>query len=122
MHTLMPAMAFRDGRPWLAFGSMGGDGQPQTHLQVLTRMIDDGNDPQQAIDAPRWVVSPADWSVAAETPFADEVLDDLRARGHDVRLRGPYATQMGHAHAIEVTDTGYATGTDPRAEGAALGL
>jgi len=122
MHTLMPAMAFRDGRPWLAFGSMGGDGQPQTHLQVLTRMIDDGDDPQQAIEAPRWVVSPTDWSVAAETRFADEVLDDLRARGHDVQLRGPYATQMGHAHAIEVTDTGYATGTDPRAEGAALGL
>ena len=49
-------MAFRDGKPWLVFGTMGGDGQAQTHLQFLTRVIDDGLDIQDAIDAPRWVV------------------------------------------------------------------
>src|SRR5207249_722980 len=63
LHTLIPAMAFRDGRPWMAFGSMGGHGQAQIHVQVLARIVDDGDDPQRAIDAPRWIVDPDDWTV-----------------------------------------------------------
>ena len=122
MHTLMPAMAFRDGTPWLVFGTMGGDGQAQTQVEFLSHVVDDGLDIQQAIDAPRWVVSPADWSVAAEGRFGDAVLRALRVRGHRVEAVGPYETRMGHAHAIEVTEHGYAAATDPRAEGAALGL
>ena len=122
MHTLMPAMAFRDGEPWLVFGSMGGDGQAQTHLQVFDRIIDDGRDIQDAISAPRWVVSPADWSVTAESRFPDELLSGLAARGHDVRTVDAYDNGMGHAHAIELIDGGYACATDPRAEGAAVGL
>lgn len=121
MHTLMPAMVLRDGRPWLVFGSMGGDGQAQTHVQFLSRVIDDGTDVGSAIDAPRWVVSPADWSVAAESRFG-EVLTGLNRRGHSVSTAGPYETQMGHAHAIEVTEAGYTAASDPRSEGAALGL
>jgi gamma-glutamyltranspeptidase/glutathione hydrolase len=121
MHTLIPAMAFRGGEPWLVFGSMGGDGQAQTHLQLLTRIVVDGEDVQRAIDAPRWVTSPRDWSVRAESRFDGAVLDGLRDRGHEVREVGPYDVGMGHAHAIEIGD-GYAAGTDPRAEGAALGL
>jgi gamma-glutamyltranspeptidase/glutathione hydrolase len=122
MHTLMPAMALRDGRPWLVFGTMGGDGQAQTHVQFLSHVIDDGLNVQDAIDAPRWAVSPADWSVAAESRFGEGVLRALQVRGHRVDAVGPFETQMGHAHAIEVTDVGYAAATDPRAEGAALGL
>lgn len=122
MHTLMPAMAFRNGRPWLVFGTMGGDGQAQTHVQFLSRVVDEGQGIQSAIDAPRWVVSAADWSVAAESRFGEGVLRALRARGHRLTTVGPYETRMGHAHAIEVTPDGYAAATDPRAEGAALGL
>jgi gamma-glutamyltranspeptidase/glutathione hydrolase len=122
MHTLMPAMAYRDGEPWLVFGTMGGDGQAQTHLQFLTRVIDDELDIQEAIDAPRWVVSPNDWSVRAESRFDRNMLLELSGRGHHVTTAGPFDTGMGHAHAIEVTDYGYAAATDPRAEGAALGL
>ncbi len=122
LHTLMPGMAFRDGEPWLVFGTMGGDGQAQTHLQILTRMIDGTDDPQQAISAPRWEVSPTDWTVSCESRFPDGTAEDLRARGHTVEAMGPYEIKMGHAHAIEVVDGGYAAGTDPRAEGAALGL
>lgn len=122
MHTLMPAMAFRDGEPWLVFGTMGGDGQAQTHLQFLTRVIDDGLDIQDAIDAPRWVVSPQDWSVRAESRFQHDLLVELGARGHAVTKAGAFDVGMGHAHAIEVTSYGYACATDPRAEGAALGL
>ncbi len=58
LHTLIPGLALRDGRPWLVFGSEGGHGQAQTHLQVLTRMLVDGADPQAAITAPRFTVDP----------------------------------------------------------------
>ena len=123
MHTLMPAMAFRDGKPWLVFGTMGGDGQAQTHLQFLNRVIDDGRDIQDAIDAPRWVVSPGDWSVRAESRFsARHAAGAAAAADTTSRRSAPFDTGMGHAHAIEVTDYGYAAATDPRAEGAALGL
>jgi gamma-glutamyltranspeptidase/glutathione hydrolase len=54
MHTLMPAIVLRGGRPYLAVGTMGGDAQPQIHAQLLTAMLDFGLNPQQAIAAPRW--------------------------------------------------------------------
>jgi gamma-glutamyltranspeptidase / glutathione hydrolase len=122
LHTLIPAMAFREGRPWLVFGAMGGDGQAQTHLQLLARIADDGEDIQRAIDAPRWLVSPLDWSVTAESRLDPATLDDLRARGHRLAATEDYHSMMGHAHAIVVADDGYRVATDPRAEGAALGL
>lgn len=122
MHTLIPAMAFRDGAPWLAFGTMGGDGQAQTHLQLLTRIVDDGEDLQRAVDAPRWYVDPADWGVTAESRLPDEVVGGLRALGHRLSTTGPFDSLMGHAHAVALDAGGYAAATDPRAEGAALGL
>jgi len=122
MHTLMPGMAFRDGKPWLVFGTMGGDGQAQTHLQFLSKVIDDGSDIQDAIDAPRWRASHVDWSVATESRFGPEIAEGLRALGHETIKASAFDGGMGHAHAIEVSDAGYAAATDPRAEGAALGL
>ena len=121
MHTLIPALALRGGRPWLSFGTMGGDGQAQTHLQVLVGMIDDGLDPQDAIDAPRWVVSPADGSVLVEEPLAG-FAEELRARGHRVRVVAARSSQMGHAHAIRVDADGYTGGSDLRAEGCFLSV
>jgi gamma-glutamyltranspeptidase len=101
---------------------MGGDGQVQTHLQFLARKVDDGLDVQEAITAPRWVVSPADWSVTAESRFDRGILDGLRDRGHMLNVMDPYDALMGHAHAIETAEHGFFAATDPRAEGAALGL
>jgi len=118
LHTLVPAMALRDGKPWLAFGTMGGDGQIQTHVQLLAHMVDERLDPQAAIDAPRWFVSPSDWSVAVEEDIGGAVIDGLRARGHRVDVVDPFNEVMGHAHAIEVVEGGYRAGTDPRTEGA----
>jgi gamma-glutamyltranspeptidase/glutathione hydrolase len=117
----MPGMAFRDTKPWLVFGTMGGDGQAQTHVQFLSRVIDDGADIQDAIDAPRWRASHVDWSVATESRFGP-IADGLRALGHETIKASAFDGGMGHAHAIEVTGSGYAAATDPRAEGAALGL
>ena len=122
MHTLIPATALRGGVPWLVVGTMGGDGQAQPHLQLLARIVHDGLDVQAAIDGPRWFVSPSDWSVAAESRFPPEVLDGLRDRGHRVSGVEPYDPLMGHAHAILATSEGYAAASDPRSEGAALGL
>ena len=122
MHTLIPALAFRDGTPALVFGAMGGHTQAQTHLQMLTHFCHDGDDPQAAITAPRWAVDPDRWHVNIENRFDEDVVDGLRARGHDVRVTRPFDDGMGHAHAIECLPRGYRAATDPRAEGAAAGL
>jgi gamma-glutamyltranspeptidase/glutathione hydrolase len=122
LHTLIPAMALRGNRPWVVFGTMGGDGQAQIHLQLLARIVDDGRALQPAIDAPRWVVSPSDWSVTAESRFGAATVDGLRARGHRVSVTGELDRAMGHAHAIMVDGDGYLGATDPRAEGAVLYL
>ena len=127
LHTLIPSLALRDGRPWLVFGTMGGDGQPQTHLQVYSRILA-GEDPQEAVDAPRWVVSPTDGSVAIEATADPAVTGGLRARGHQVEVLGDRESLMGHAHAIRYDEgaaaggpAGYTGATDPRAEGAVVG-
>jgi gamma-glutamyltranspeptidase/glutathione hydrolase len=122
MHTLIPAMAMRDGAPWTVFGSMGGDSQAQIQVELLARLVDDADDPQDALDAPRWCIDPASWTLRAEQAFGPEWFDALRALGHDPQRAGPIDTGMGHAHAIQRTPNGYAVATEPRAEGAALGL
>jgi gamma-glutamyltranspeptidase/glutathione hydrolase len=122
LHTLIPALALRDGAPWLAFGTMGGHGQAQTHVQLLARVVDDRDDVLRAISAPRWLVDLNDWSVTAEDRFADEVFDGLAKRGHRVARAPAFVQSMGHAHAIEVVPGGFASATDPRAEGAPAGF
>jgi gamma-glutamyltranspeptidase len=122
LHTLMPAFAFRDGKPWMALGTMGGDGQPQTQLQILNRVVDDGMNIQDAIEAGRWVISPGDWSVQAETRLGPDVIAGLRELGHDVDEIRHTDPTFGHAHAIQVTSTGYAAAYDRRSQGAALGF
>lgn len=120
LHTLIPSVALAEGRTRLVFGTMGGDGQPQTHVQVHARLAA-GEDLQHAIAAPRWLVSPTDGSVAIEARADAAVVAGLRERGHDVRVLGPYEATMGHAHAIRYDEHGYAAATDPRAEGAVVG-
>jgi gamma-glutamyltranspeptidase/glutathione hydrolase len=122
MHTLIPGMVLRDGRPEVVFGSMGGDAQAQIHAQLLTRIVDDGADLQAAIDRPRWRVEPWDWRLRMEASSDPTVRADLAGRGHDIVEVPDLDSGMGHAHAIRVGPHGYAIATDPRAEGAAVGL
>jgi len=122
LHTLIPGLALRDGEPWLVFGTMGGDGQAQIHVQLLGHLVDRGLDVQAAIDEPRFLVDVADGSVAAEARMPTSQIAGLTDRGHEVRMLGAYDHGAGHAHAIEVTASGYAGGTDPRAEGAISGV
>src|SRR5206468_2734305 len=74
-HTLIPAMATREGRPWLLYGSMGGDGQPQLQSQVLINIVDHGLDPAAAVARPRIRFSPdgSKVSVEASYPSAGEI-------------------------------------------------
>jgi len=129
LHTLSPGMLLRDGRPELVYGTMGGDGQPQTHVQLVHAIYERGLSVQQAIDAPRFVYGRdsesafAD-SVRVEARFDPEVIASLRARGHAVQVVGAYDNALGHAHAIALDyERGtLAGGADPRADSLALGL
>lgn len=126
-HTLNPAMALRDGRPELLYGTMGGEGQPQTQAAVLTRVLDLGRDVQAAIDAPRWLYGrtwgEATTALSLEARVPDDVVEELRRRGHDVRVVGAWDDRMGHAQAIRIDPlTGVrAGGADPRSDGLAAG-
>ncbi len=122
LHTLMPAFARRDGRPWLVFGTMGADGQLQTQVQLLARLVDDGADPATALAAPRWVVDPGDFSVQIENRFPEAVLHGLRAHGHRLHSIGPFEDVMGHAHVIRLDSEGLTAGSDPRCDGLAAGF
>ena len=135
-HTLSPALATNaDGSLAAVFGTMGGDAQPQILLQVATRLFLHGASPAEAINAGRWVLhgpvtgfdtwtTPVGPHVLVEGHSASEWLDGLEQRGHEVRVRAPYDSGFGHAHAIVVEDGGTLAGAaDPRSRvGAVAGL
>ena len=120
-------MLLRDGRPELVYGTMGGEGQPQTQAALVTRMIDFGMTPQEAIDAPRWLYGRT-WGADSndlrrEGRIPDEVVCGLARRGHPVKKVEDYTDVMGHAGAILVNqETGVLQGgSDPRGDGLACG-
>ena len=130
-HTLLPGMLFREGdrRPWVVAGSMGGDIQPQIHVQLVSALVDGGADIRTAVAAPRVVVEPAGWfappvAIVADGALAEGVEVGLRALGHDLARTG-FDGGLGHEHAIELVDGGPAAdGTlaaiaDPRSMGLA---
>jgi len=127
-HTLNPALAvLKDGRI-MAYGCMGGDGQPQTQAALFTRTVDFGAPLPEALDRPRWVLGRT-WgapraALRLEPRFADAVVGALIAAGHDVdMLAEPYSDVMGHAGAVVLHPDGALEGAhDPRADGGAAGL
>lgn len=124
LHTLMATMALRGGYPWLIFGTMGADGQPQTTVQVLLKALS-GASAADAVSAPRvlsgrFFVEDRDDQLTAEADIGDEVLADLELLGHDVRVVPPLDETMGHAHAIRITGDAVDAGADPRSDGAAF--
>ena len=121
-HTLNPALArFDDGRV-MVYGTMGGEGQPQSQAAVFTRYARYGVPLQEAVTAPRWLLGRAwgDQSTALklEDRFNPALYAELRAAGHAVELVAPFETMMGHAGAI-VRDAGGALegASDPRSDG-----
>ncbi|CAH1652093.1 gamma-glutamyltransferase family protein [Chelatococcus asaccharovorans] len=125
-HTLNPAAAsFPDGRV-MVYGTMGGEGQPQTQAAIFTRYGIYGQDLQSAITAPRWLLGKT-WgedsvTLKVENRFSDSLIADLRGAGHDVALVDAFTSTMGHAGAIVRHANGLLEGaSDPRSDGAATG-
>ncbi len=120
-HTIIPSFITRDGEPVGPFGVMGGEMQPQGHLQVATGLIDHGLSPQAALDAPRWQVD-RDWTVRVEAETPPGLIEGLRERGHVVRIE-PHRLSMGRGQIIMRLDNGVlAGGSEPRADGCAIAL
>ena len=130
-HTLLPGMLFREGEraPWVVAGSMGGDIQPQIHVQLVSALVDGRADLATAVAAPRVTVEPDGWfappvDVQADGDLAPGVADELRSLGHRL-ARVPYDGGLGHEHGIELVDGGPAAGgtlaaiADPRSAGLA---
>lgn len=125
-HTIIPAFVTRqddeggDEQPVMAFGVMGGFMQPQGHAQVMIRLVDYQQNPQAALDAPRWSVEKGR-RVSIEPGFAAEVYDELRARGHDITVARTRTVSHGGAQAIYKLDDGYFGASDLRRDGQAVG-
>jgi gamma-glutamyltranspeptidase/glutathione hydrolase len=123
-HTLNPAMArFADGRV-MAYGTMGGEGQPQTQAQFITRHALFGQGIQAALTAPRFVQGRTWGSDSAELLLEDRfdpaLVEALRKAGHEVKLVGAFDAVMGHAGAVaHRADGTFEGGADPRGDGAA---
>ncbi len=125
-HTLIPSMYLVGGRPQLVYGTMGGEGQPQTQAALVTRLVDRGLSPQAAVEAPRWLLGRT-WgdtsrALRLESRFEPATIETLRRRGHDVQVVEPWSDLMGHAHAIRIDADGFTAGSDPRADGGAAGV
>jgi gamma-glutamyltranspeptidase/glutathione hydrolase len=118
--TIIPGFVTKGGQPVMSFGVMGGTMQPQGHAQVMVRIADYGQNPQAACDGPRfrWV---KDMDVSVEDHFPQEVVDDLRERGHRIVTVDDY-NQFGSGQMIWKMDGGYLAASDPRRDGQAAGF
>lgn len=125
-HTIIPALMTKNNKPVMLYGTMGGEGQPQTQSAMVTRVVDFGYNIQQAIESPRWLYGRT-WgddsdSLKIEGRISDEIINILEKIGHKVERDGDYSDQMGHAQGIIINqDTGVlSAGADPRGDGIAL--
>jgi len=129
MHTLMAFLACRDGKPVLAWGTPGGDAQPQWNLQILSHIVDAGMTVQQAIEAPRWMSFPGTdpanegkpLELRLEEGFPEATIATLRSLGHRIVPMGEMESGGG-AQAIALHDGAYIGGSDPRVDGCAIGI
>jgi gamma-glutamyltranspeptidase/glutathione hydrolase len=123
MHTIIPAMLLEDGEPLMSFGVMGGDMQPQGHVQFLMNLIDFKMNLQEAVDAPR-VRHLYGRTVYLEDGIPRETAGVLRKRGHDVVARQPRINEVGGGQAIYLErGEGVLLGaSDRRKDGCAIGF
>lgn len=127
-HTLNPALAVTADRRVMAYGTMGGDGQPQTQAQFFERHLRHGQDLERALDAPRWLLGRT-WGSAGtglrlESRFDERLVKQLGRMGHQAEMiEEGWSDTMGHAGAAVWHPDGSLSGAhDPRADGGAAGL
>ena len=119
-HTIIPAFLTKDGAPVMSFGVMGGDMQPQGHMQTLVRMLDYKQQPQAACDAPRWKIN-RDFTLDIESTMRRDTVQGLEARGHRLKsIDDPYM-DFGSGQFIwrlsDDPDHGYVAASDSRRDG-----
>ena len=118
LHTIIPALAMRDGRCTMSFGVMGADFQPMGHALLVGNVVDHGMDIQQAIDAPRAFYVNETTEVERGVPEA--TVAGLRSRGHDVAVR-PLPLGGAQGIVIDWRRGALVGGSDPRKDGCAIG-
>ncbi|MFN7642341.1 MAG: gamma-glutamyltransferase family protein [Burkholderiales bacterium] len=118
--TIIPAFLTKDGKPQMSFGVMGGNMQPQGHMQTLSRMLDAGQNPQAACDAPRWKVNRG-LDLDVESTMEPDVVEGLRAMGHNLApVADPYMDFGSGQFIWRMTDAiedGYVAASDSRRDG-----
>jgi gamma-glutamyltranspeptidase/glutathione hydrolase len=122
-HTIIPAFLTRDGQPVMSFGVMGGNMQPQGHMQTLARMLDYGQSPQAACDAPRWRFDQG-LDINVEGAMNRQTVAELERRGHRVKTIDDAYQDFGAGQFIWRLDdegAGYVAASDPRRDGQAVG-
>ncbi len=126
-HTLNAGLAQCASGTSMVYGTMGGDGQPQTQATIFTRAMRFADHPQLAIERPRWLLgrtwgTPSD-TLKLESRFPSAVVAELKTRGHDVESLGAWDESVGHAGMIIRHENGVLEGGyDPRSNGAAIGF
>ena len=124
-HTIIPAFLTRDGQPVMSFGVMGGNMQPQGHLQTLVRMLDYRQSPQAACDAPRWRFN-AGLELNVEASMKAATVQGLNDRGHRMEVISDSYQDFGAGQFIwragDPGVEGYMAASDPRRDGQAVGF
>jgi len=120
-HTIIPGFVSNtQGAPFMAFGVMGGEMQAQGHLQMALRVLRYKQNPQVAVEAPRWRVI-SGRTVAVEPSMDRAVIDALQERGHKIQIGRPELDFLfGGAQLVIRMEDGYAAGSDPRKDGQAV--
>jgi gamma-glutamyltranspeptidase/glutathione hydrolase len=123
-HTIIPAFLTKDGQPVMSFGVMGANMQPQGHVQTLVRMLDHGQNPQAACDAPRWRFD-AGLHINVESAMNPATVQGLKDLGHQTRsIDDPYQDFGAGQFIWRLGDPGaegYVAASDPRRDGQAVG-
>ena len=118
-HTIIPAFVTKKGKPLMSFGVMGGPMQPQGHVQLMIRVFQYKQNPQTALDAPRWRFI-EDLDVYLEPGFPSEALNELRHLGHHTSIKE--YTAFGGGQIIYRLEDGYLGASDWRKDGQAVGF
>jgi gamma-glutamyltranspeptidase/glutathione hydrolase len=121
VHTLMPGLIFKNGKPYAALGLKGGHVQPQVQAQIISNLVDFGMTPQQAIAAPRFNHIDGK-KVGLEPEISRDVKDELARKGHQVVGGNPESFGGAHAIVIDPESGVFIGGSDPRKGGCALGF
>jgi len=124
-HTIIPAFLTKDGQPVMSYGVMGGNMQPQGHMQTVVRMLDYQQNPQAACDAPRWRFNQG-LEINVESSMNPQTVQGLKDLGHHVDVINDSYQDFGAGQFIwragDPKVEGYVVASDPRRDGLAAGF